>query len=104
MDPYIIPIRNDYAGWLTEDSYIKDITKVSVEEFTNIIEKIADVRAENGAEQARVSQSVMLHQNSLVSLQVLTVESWMWMWVESASSPVTVLPFRQALMVAQANQ
>ena len=56
-------------SWLDSDGYIKDITQISIEEFTNIIEKIADVRAENGAEQARVSQSLSLHQNNLVNLQ-----------------------------------
>jgi flagellin-like hook-associated protein FlgL len=59
----------DYSGWLNEDGYIKDIQKVSIEEFTNIIEKIADARAENGAEQARIGHSVSLHQNNLVNLQ-----------------------------------
>ena len=51
------------------NNYIKDITDVSVEEFTNIIEKIADVRAENGAEQQRVNQSMRLQQNNLVNLE-----------------------------------
>jgi flagellin len=59
----------DYSSWLNEDGYIKDIEKVSIEEFTNIIEKIADARAENGAEQARIGHSVSLHQNNLVNLQ-----------------------------------
>ena len=40
------------------NNYIKDITKISVEEFTNVIEKIADARAENGAEQQRVNQII----------------------------------------------
>jgi len=52
-----------------QEGYIKDITEVSIEEFTNIIEKIADIRAENGAEQQRVNQSLQLHQNNLVNLE-----------------------------------
>jgi flagellin-like hook-associated protein FlgL len=59
----------NYSSWLNEDGYIKDIEKISIEEFTNIIEKIADARAENGAEQARIGHSVSLHQNNLVNLQ-----------------------------------
>ena len=51
------------------NNYVQDITKISVEEFTNIIEKIADARAENGAEQARVTQSMRLQQNNLVNLE-----------------------------------
>ena len=46
-----------------------NLTEVSIEEFTNIIEKIADARAENGAEQQRVNQSLNLHQNNLVNLE-----------------------------------
>ena len=53
----------------TGSGYIEDITEVSVEEFTNIIEKIADARAENGAEQQRVNQSMRLQQNNLVNLE-----------------------------------
>ena len=37
------------ADEINSDNLIIDITKISVEEFTNVIEKIADVRAENGA-------------------------------------------------------
>ena len=77
-----------------------------MEEFTNIIEKIADVRAENGAEQARVSQSVMLHQNNLVNLQaahgrIMDVDVAMES-TRLARHSVTVQA--SAAMVAQANQ
>jgi flagellin-like hook-associated protein FlgL len=96
----------DYASWLNEDGYIKDITKVSVEEFTNIIEKIADARAENGAEQARVAQSVKLHENNLVNLQaahgrIMDVDVAMES-TRLARHSVTVQA--SAAMVAQANQ
>ena len=87
------------------NNYIKDITKISVEEFTNIIEKIADARAENGAEQQRVNQSMRLQQNNLVNLEAAQDGSWipMWPW-----SPPDWPPERQGAskpaMVAQANQ
>ena len=96
----------NYSSWLDSDGYIKDITKISIEEFTNIIEKIADVRAENGAEQARVSQSLSLHQNNLVNLQaahgrIVDVDVAMES-TRLARHSVTVQA--SAAMVAQANQ
>ena len=93
-------LTNDGTG------YIKDITEVSVEEFTNIIEKIADARAENGAEQQRVNQSIRLQQNNLVNLEAahgrikdvdVALES-----TRLARHGVTVQA--GAAMVAQANQ
>ena len=67
-----LTVTDDKAKLTNNDGsgYIKDITEVSVEEFTNIIEKIADARAENGAEQQRVNQSIRLQQNNLVNLEV----------------------------------
>jgi flagellin-like hook-associated protein FlgL len=94
------------ATGLTSDNYIEDITDVSVEEFTNIIEKIADARAENGAEQQRVSQSMRLQQNNLVNLEAahgrimdtdVALES-----TRLARQSVKVQA--SAAMVAQANQ
>lgn len=88
------------------NNYVQDITKISVEEFTNIIEKIADARAENGAEQARVTQSMRLQQNNLVNLEAahgrimdtdVALES-----TRLARHSVTVQA--SAAMVAQANQ
>ena len=90
----------------TGTGYIKDITEVSVEEFTNIIEKIADARAENGAEQQRVNQSMRLQQNNLVNLEAahgrimdtdVALES-----TRLARQSVKVQA--SAAMVAQANQ
>ena len=88
------------------NNHIKDITDVSIEEFTNIIEKIADARAENGAEQQRVVQSLTVHQHNLVNLQAahgrimdtdIAMES-----TRLARHTVTVQA--SAAMVAQANQ
>ena len=90
----------------TGSGYIRDITEISVEEFTNIIEKIADVRAENGAEQQRVNQSMRLQQNNLVNLEAahgrimdtdVALES-----TRLARQSVKVQA--SAAMVAQANQ
>jgi flagellin-like hook-associated protein FlgL len=95
-----------YSELLTSDGYVKDITKISIEEFTNIIEKIADIRAENGAEQARVNQSLSLQQNNLVNLQaahgrIVDVDVAMES-TRLARHSVTVQA--SAAMVAQANQ
>jgi flagellin len=89
-----------------ENNYIEDITDVSIEEFTNIIEKIADVRAENGAEQQRVNQSLQLHQNNLVNLEaahgrIMDVD----VALESTRlARHSVKVQASAAMVAQANQ
>ena len=48
---------------------VTDIEQVTIEEFTNIIQKIADARAENGAEQQRVMTSYNLHAQNLVNLE-----------------------------------
>ena len=48
---------------------ILSIDTVSIEEFTNIIQKVADARAENGAEQQRVLTSYNLHSQNLVNLE-----------------------------------
>ena len=53
----------------TGSGYIEDITRCRSRSLPNIIEKIADARAENGAEQQRVNQSMRLQQNNLVNLE-----------------------------------
>ena len=54
---------------ITADGFIDDISSVSISQFTHIIEKVADARAENGAEQQRIQQSYELHQTNLVNLE-----------------------------------
>ena len=89
-----------------QEGYIRDITEVSIEEFTNVIEKIADIRAENGAEQQRVNQSLQLHQNNLVNLEaahgrIMDVD----VALESTRlARHSVKVQASAAMVAQANQ
>lgn len=89
-----------------EKNYIRDILDISVEEFTNIIEKVADARAENGAEQQRITQSISMHQNNLVNLQaahgrIMDVDVAMES-TRLARHSVTVQA--SAAMVSQANQ
>ena len=49
--------------------FISDITDVNVSQFTNIIERIADMRAENGAEQNRVLGNIDLLQTNLTNIE-----------------------------------
>ena len=57
------------AGLDVSGNIFNDISQISIYQFTHIIEKIADARAENGAEQQRVQQSYELHSTNLVNLE-----------------------------------
>ena len=54
---------------LSSGGFINDITQVNVSQFTDIIERIADMRAENGAEQNRLTQTVDLLQSNLSNIE-----------------------------------
>jgi flagellin len=54
---------------LTADGFVKSILAVSVGAFVNAIEKLADVRAENGAEQNRSLQVIDMLQTSMTNLE-----------------------------------
>ena len=49
--------------------FIDSILEVSVSQFLEIIEKVADMRAENGAEQNRVMNSIGLLQSNVVNME-----------------------------------
>ena len=49
--------------------FIDSILEVSVSQFLDIIERVADMRAENGAEQNRVMNSISLLQSNVVNLE-----------------------------------
>ena len=51
------------------NSYIDDILEVSISQFIEIIGRVADMRAENGAEQNRVMNSISLLQSNVVNLE-----------------------------------
>ena len=53
----------------TSSGYINDITQVSVGAFIDVIGRIADMRAENGAEQNRVMQRIDLLQSNLTNIE-----------------------------------
>ena len=83
-----------------------DVTTVTIEQFTEVIQRIADARAENGAEQQRVLTSYNLHSQNLVNLEAargrimdtdVALES-------TRFARYNVLVQASASMTAQANQ
>lgn len=59
----------DHTALSLSNGIFNDISKISIYQFTHVIEKIADARAENGAEQQRITQSYQLHQTNMVNLE-----------------------------------
>jgi flagellin len=57
------------ASEVNSNGYITDIKEVSVSQFIDIISRIADMRAENGAEQNRVMQRIDLLQSNLTNIE-----------------------------------
>jgi flagellin len=91
---------------LTADGFIESIMAVSVGAFTNAIEKLADARAENGAEQNRAMQVTDLLRTNLTNLEAahgrimdadIALES-------TRFARHNVLVQASAAMTAQANQ
>jgi len=94
------------TGTGIDSGFISDITDVSVGQFTGIIERIADMRAENGAEQNRVLNSIDLLQTNMTNLEAahgrimdtdIALES-------TRFARHNVLVQASAAMTAQANQ
>ena len=91
---------------LNADGFIESIMAVSIGAFTNAIEKLADVRAENGAEQNRAMQVTDLLRTNLTNLEAahgrimdadIALES-------TRFARQNVLVQASAAMTAQANQ
>jgi flagellin len=91
---------------ITSSGFISDITDVAVSQFTSIIERIADMRAENGAEQNRVLNTMDLLQSNLTNIEAahgrimdtdIALES-------TRFARHNVLVQASAAMTAQANQ
>ena len=62
------PIGTGDTG-ITAGGYIDSILTVSIKQFTDAIERLADMRAENGAEQNRVMNSIELLQTNMTNLE-----------------------------------
>ena len=91
---------------IAADGYITSILHVSVGQFTSVLEKVADMRAENGAEQNRVINSLELLQTNMTNLEAaygrimdtdVAIES-------TRFARHNVLVQASAAMTAQANQ
>jgi flagellin len=89
-----------------DDNFITNIRDVSVSAFINAIEKLADARAENGAEQNRIMNSINLLQTNVTNLEAahgrimdadIALES-------TRFARYNVLVQASAAMTAQANQ
>ena len=89
-----------------DDNFITNIRDVSVSAFINAIEKLADARAENGAEQNRIMNSINLLQTNVTNLEAahgrimdadIALES-------TRFAMYNVLVQASAAMTAQANQ
>jgi flagellin len=90
----------------TTGGFINSILNVSVGQFTQAIEKLADARAENGAEQNRIMNSIDLLQTNMTNLEAahgrildadIALES-------TRFARHNVLVQASAAMTAQANQ
>jgi len=94
------------GGGINANGFVDSITEISISQFTRVIEKIADARAENGAEQQRINQSYELHQTNLVNIEaahgkIMDVD----VALESTRfAKNNVLVQASASMTAQANQ
>ena len=91
---------------LNGHNFIADITKVSIHDLTVMIEKLADLRAENGAEQNRLGVANELLVQNQTNLEAaygrimdadIAIES-------TRMARQNVLVQSSAAMVAQANQ
>jgi flagellin len=98
--------NNSATGYDISGGLFEKIEQISLFQFTHIIEKIADARAENGAEQQRIQQSYDLHSTNLVNLEaahgrIMDVD----VALESTRfAKHNVLVQASASMTAQANQ
>ncbi len=97
---------NTSGSGVNNDGFVDDITNVEISVFTSVIQRVADARAENGAEQQRISTSYDLHSQNLVNLEQargrivdtdIALES-------TRFARYNVLVQASAAMTAQANQ
>lgn len=60
---------DDSTSGINANGFINTILDVDVDQFTEAIERLADMRAENGAEQNRIMNSISLLQTNIVNLE-----------------------------------
>jgi len=64
-----IAAQNGTTDGVNSDGFVDNIKNVSVGQFIDIISRIADMRAENGAEQNRVMQRIDLLQSNMTNIE-----------------------------------
>jgi flagellin-like hook-associated protein FlgL len=96
----------DQAEVYTSDGFLKSIMFVSMASFVDVIERIADARAENGAEQNRLSMAnalLMQNQTNLEAAHGRIMDADVAL-ESTRFARQNVLVQSSAAMVAQANQ
>jgi flagellin len=64
-----IAAQNGTTNGVNANGFVDNIKNVSVGQFIDIISRIADMRAENGAEQNRVMQRIDLLQSNMTNIE-----------------------------------
>ena len=98
--------QNAFHDVYTADGFLRSIMFVSVGSFTNIIQRIADARSENGAEQNRlgmVNELLIQNQTNLEAAYGRIMDADMAL-ESTRFAKQNVLVQSSAAMVAQANQ
>ena len=62
-------VQTSASSGIGSHGFIDDILEVSISQLTEVIGRVADMRAENGAEQNRVMNSINLLQSNMVNLE-----------------------------------
>lgn len=99
-------MTTNYASIFTSDGFLQSIMFVSVGAFTNVIQRIADARSENGAEQSRlgmVNELLVQNQTNLEAAYGRIMDADMAL-ESTRFARQNVLVQSSAAMVAQANQ
>ena len=99
-------ITTNYTSIFTSDGFLQSIMFVSVGAFTNVIQRIADARSENGAEQSRlgmVNELLVQNQTNLEAAYGRIMDADMAL-ESTRFARQNVLVQSSAAMVAQANQ
>jgi len=105
-DDFSGPGNAAYDEIYTSDGFIKNIMFVSVAQFTNAIERLADARAENGAETSRlnmVNELLIQNQTNLEAAHGRIMDADVAL-ESTRFARHNVLVQASAAMVAQANQ
>ena len=99
-------VANPRTVALNGENFLADITQISLAQFTAMIERLADVRAENGAEQNRLTMAsdlLAVNQTNLEAAHGRIMDADIAL-ESTRMARQNVLVQSSAAMVAQANQ